>query len=136
MKFESYRENPKDEGPDSLPEPIPERNDDGFPDTMPEEIEPEPPDTLPEEELIDEEGNKAQEDEVEETYKKKPGDKTPMPERKMSNIDVNEKFMEAQLNVNKLEEELRITTDQKKKELLEEFIEDAKAERDKWRDYR
>lgn len=118
------------------PEPYPDEKED-FPETMPEEPEINSNfDINPEEGLIDEEENKRQEDEVEETYKKKPKDATPVPEKKLEDLEINKKIIEAQSTINKLKSEIAITTDIKRKEALEEFLKDAEEELEKWFNYR
>ena len=131
MSRESFGEK-LDRGTESLPGdidkiPPPE----SFPEPMPGE-EPEDNSKLdinPEEHLLEE-------SEVEEVYRKKLGDKTPVPEKKLDDLEINKKIIEARNTINKIESELLITTDQKKKEILEEFLKDAKSELEKRLNYR
>ena len=112
--------------PESYPEPMPDEEPEKNPNF----------DINPEEGLINEEENKGQEDEVEETHKKKPGDKTPIPEKKLDDLEINKKIIEAQNAINKIKEAISLSRGQKEEEQYKEFLRDAKAELDKWLDYK
>jgi hypothetical protein len=112
--------------PESYPEPMPDEESESRSDF----------DIKPGEELIDEEENKRQEDEVEETYKKKPGDKTPVPEKKLDDLEINKKIIEAQNAINKIKEAISLSRGQEEEKQYKEFLKDAETELEKWLNYR
>jgi len=133
MSRESFGEK-LDRGTESLPGdidkiPPPE----SFPEPMPGE-EPEDNSKLdinPEEHLLEE-------DEVEEVFQEKPEkkEKTPISEEKLDDTEINKHIIEAQSTINKIEAQLEIETDEKKRLLLNEFLEKTKSECDRLLNHR
>jgi len=104
-----------------------------YPEPMPDEEPEKNPnfDINPEEGLINEEENKGQEDEIEETYKKKPGDKTPIPEKKLDNLEINKKIIDIQSKINAINKALEIEIDEGKIKMFQEHLRGLEAEKNK-----
>jgi len=126
-KFKGSKSVPGDIDIDKVPPP------DSYPEPMPGE-EPEVSskfDINPEEHLLEE-------DEVEEIYREKPEkkEKAPVSKEKLGDTEINKRIIEAQSTINKIEAQLEIEIDEKKRLLLNEFLEKTKSELDKLLSYR
>ena len=126
MGIESFRD--KFKGPEPFPEdididkvPPPE----SYQEPMPEDSE-EVPGTVSEEELIEE-------DEVEEIYREKPEEKerTLVSEKIKDDLKINEKIVELQSAINKIQQALKIETDVQRKKMFEDSLKDAQSELDR-----
>jgi len=122
MGIESFRD--KFKGPEPFPEdididkvPPPE----SYLEPMPEDSE-EVPGTVSEEELIEE-------DEVEEIYKTSKPEKPK--EAIKDDIEKNEKIVELQSAINKIQQALKIETDVQRKKMFEDSLKDAQSELDR-----